>query len=83
MAKTIIQDIANAMFHLLLYPLTRPQQGFSGPAPVYMALVDLGGAGPGGGHEFLELVGDNWCGLCAAMLRNGGRARGFRVEGAG
>lgn len=39
----------------MVLPCLNPQ-GFSGPAPVYLALVDLGAAGPGGGHEFLELV---------------------------
>ncbi|GAX84626.1 hypothetical protein CEUSTIGMA_g12047.t1 [Chlamydomonas eustigma] len=32
------------------------QKGVSGPAPVYLALVDVGSSGLGGGPEFIELV---------------------------
>ena len=43
-------------------PYCHPSQGFSGPAPVYLALVDVGAAGPGGGNDFLDLVCDRWNG---------------------
>ncbi|KAG1661578.1 hypothetical protein FOA52_009578 [Chlamydomonas sp. UWO 241] len=37
-------------------PIAAGPNGFSGPAPVYVALVDLGAGAPGGGPEFVELV---------------------------